>query len=168
MFFVRCLATTAIAALALAGCKSGSSTPTTPTAPTVPTTPAPPAGNVATIRIVYVASTTIRTDLPDSALGCARAEAPTHVHVSWLSFQSFNLNAATNQWELTLTNVPINTRHQLAIADPNVCVENMTGSVTRNVLVNDVRLTDVQTIPNTQPAVLALAFSVASDGRVSP
>jgi hypothetical protein len=146
------------------GCRAdSSSTPTTP--PTTPTSPTP---TTATIRIVYLAATTIRSDLPQSALGCARAEMPTHVHFSWRNYQSVDMIGGVDRWELTATDVPLNTRQILVIADPNMCVENMTGSVTRNVLLNDVRLTDIQTIPNTQPPVQGLGFSVAADGRVTP
>jgi hypothetical protein len=144
-------------ALAVAGCSGGSSGPTTPG----------PAGPQ--LRIVYRASTTLRPDLPPAAQGCARAESPTHVHPSWRDYAAVNMTAVgPDRWEVAFTDAPPNVRLVLVVIDPNECAENLTGSVTRNVFANDVLLTDVQTIPGTQPPVSGLAFTVGSDNRVLP
>jgi hypothetical protein len=107
--------------------------------------------------------------MPPSAAACVLAETPTHVHLSWRNFQGVNMTAVgPDRWETVFTDVPINTRHLVALSDPNACDENPTGSIARDVHANDVRLVDVQPVPNRQPTVPALAFTVAADGRVTP
>jgi hypothetical protein len=67
---------------------------------------------------------------------------------------------------LDLTDAPINTRLTFRVNDQNFCDENPTGAVTRNIIVNDVRLNQNATTPGTgdEPG---FAFTVASDGTVS-
>ena len=74
----------------------------------------------------------------------------------------------SDRWEAVFSDVPVSTRQLIALSDPNACVNNSTGSVTRDVFANDVRLTDVQIIPNIQPSVPGLAFTVTPGGQVSP
>jgi hypothetical protein len=162
MGLLRRDAAAVLLAAASAACSSGSS-PSSPPAPTAPPT------STATVRIVYFASTTIRSDLPADAATCARAEAPTHLHVGWRNYQTVIMTAVgSDRWEAAFTDVPVDTRQLIALSDPNACVENPTGSVTRDVVANDVRLTDVQIIPNIQPAAPGLAFTVSPAGQVTP
>jgi hypothetical protein len=72
-----------------------------------------------------------------------------------------------DRWEISFSDVPANVRQSIRVSDGNACDENPTGAATRNVLANDVLLRDVVPTPGsgTEPG---LAFTVASDGRVTP
>jgi len=72
-----------------------------------------------------------------------------------------------DRWEISFSDVPVNTRQSIRVSDGNVCDENPTGAATRNVFANDVLLTDVVPTPGsgTEPG---LAFTVSSTGRVTP
>jgi hypothetical protein len=158
----RCRLSVVLVAFVSSACGAGTGSPSPPA-------PTPPTSSTATVRIVYLASTTVRNDLPPAAALCARAEAPTHLHVGWRNYQTVMMTAdGSDRWEAVLTDVPVNVRQLIALSDPNACVENDTGSVTRDVFANDVRLTDVQTIPNLQPTAPGLAFTVTASGHVSP
>jgi hypothetical protein len=62
--------------------------------------------------------------------------------------------------------VPVNTRVSIRVNDQNACDENLTGTVTRNVLVNDVRLVQNTTTPGSgdEPG---FAFTIAPNGTIS-
>ena len=138
------------------GC-GGSDGPTTPTN----------SASTATVRIVFMGSTTRQTDLPSSAAACVNGVGPTHTHPSWRSFAGIPLEAVPpDRYEITFTDVPVNTRVTFRVNDQNACDENPTGAVTRNVLVNNIRLIQNTTTPGNgdEPG---FAFTVAPNGNVS-
>lgn len=145
-----------IAVLVAAGCEDSGSSPMSPS------------GATATVRFVYRASTSPRTDLPPSTRECAQAVGRTHIHPSWRGFDRVDLTAVGAEgWEIAFSDVPANARQSIRISDGNVCDENPTGAATRNVFANDVLLTEVVPTPGagTEPG---LAFTVSADGRVTP
>jgi len=112
----------------------------TPLAPIQPTT--------ATVRIVFMGSTTRRSDLPASAQDCVSGVGATHIHPSWRNFAGIPLQPVPpDRYEMTFNDVPIATRVSFRINDQNSCDENPTGAVTRNVFANDVRLAQNATTP---------------------
>lgn len=120
------------------------------------------------MRIVYRASTTLRTDLPASAQPCVQGVGRTHIHPSWRGYAAFTMTAlGADRWEITFDDVPTNLRQAIRVSDGNVCDENPTGAATRNVFANDVLLVEIVPTPGsgTEPG---LAFTVAPDGRVQP
>jgi hypothetical protein len=133
-----------------------------------PADPTPPAGaTTATVRIVFLGATARRGDLPASAAACVTGVGDTHIHSSWRSFAGMPLQAAPpDRYELTFTDVPLNTRVSFRVNDQNACDENPTGAVTRNVLVNDVRLLQNTTTPGNgdEPG---FAFTIATNGSIS-
>ena len=144
-------------AIALAAC-DGSESPSGPT---------PPASTTPIARIAFLGATTRRTDLPASADACVNGVGATHIHPSWRSFTGIPLQAVPpDRYELTFTDVPLNTRVSFRINDQNSCDENPTGAVTRNVLVNDVRLLQNATTPGNgdEPG---FAFTIATNGVIS-
>ena len=145
----------ALVSAACGGDDSGSS----PTATAAATT--------ATVRIVYRAPVTPRTDLPQSAATCVSGVGQTHIHPSWRQFTAIPLQAGSNQWEITFTDVPTAARQSIRVSDGNVCDENPTGAATRGILANDVPLTEIVTTPGSGPEP-GLAFGVDSTGRVTP
>jgi hypothetical protein len=107
-----------------------------------------PSGSTATGRIVFTGSTTRRADLPASALACASGVGVTHTHPSWHNFAAIPMQAVhPDRYEITFTDVPVNTRVSFRVNDQNSCDENPTGAVTRNVFVNDVRVVQNTTTP---------------------
>ena len=121
----------------------------------------------ATLRIVFVGSTTRRSDLPPSAQACVSGAGTTHTHPSWRNFAGIPLQPVPpDRYEITFTDVPINTRVSFRINDQNACDENPTGAVTRNVFVNEVRLVQNATTPGNgdEPGY---ALTVAANGSVS-
>lgn len=150
----------AVAAVLLGvGCGSG-------TAPAPPTSPS--AGGTATVRFVYRASTTPRTDLAVSAQECVRGVGRTHIHPGWRSFERIDMTpVGGDRWEIAFSDVPVGARQSIRVSDGNACDQNATGAATRGVLANDVLLVDIVPTPGsgTEPG---LAFTVAADGRVSP
>jgi hypothetical protein len=111
-----------------------------------PTSPSP--STTATVRIVFLGSTTRRADLPASEQACASGVGVTHAHPSWRSFATVPLQAfPPDRYEITFTDVPIGTRVSFRVNDQNSCDENPTGAVTRNIFANDVRLVQNTTIP---------------------
>ena len=131
------------AALGIAPLGCDDSTPSSPTA-------------TATARIVFMGSTTRRPDLSAPAQACANAAGATHTHPSWRSFAAIPLQPVPpDRYEITFTDVPVNTRVSFRINDQNSCDENPTGAVTRNVLVNDVRLPRLRALQNSRNAAEA-------------
>jgi hypothetical protein len=108
----------------------------------------PAQSTVATVRIVFLGSTTRRSDLPSSAQTCLGGVGPTHIHPSWRGFAATPLQAIPpDRYEITFTDVPTETPVSFRINDQNSCDENLTGAVTRNVFANDVRLIQNTTTP---------------------
>ena len=143
---------TVIVSLALAACDEG---------------PASPSGSTtATVRIVFLGSTTRRSDLPASAQACVAGVGVTHIHPSWRNFEAIPLRAVPpDRYEITFDDVPLATRVSFRVNDQNSCDENPTGAVTRNVFANDVRLVQNTTTPgNGQEPGYAL--TVAANGSV--
>lgn len=144
-----------VLSLALPGC-GGSDEARSPTSPT----------STATVRLVFMGSTMRRTDLPASAGACVNGVGPTHTHPSWRSFAGIPLDAVPpDRYEITFTDVPVNTRVSFRVNDQNACDENPTGAVTRNVFANNIRLIQNTTTPGNgdEPG---FAFSVAPNGSV--
>ena len=127
----------------------------------------PSQSTTATVRIVFLGSTSRRPDLPPSAQACATAVGTTHVHPSWRSFASIPLQAVPpDRYEITLNDVPIGMRVSFRVNDQNSCDENPTGAVTRNVFANDVRLVQNTTTPGNgdEPGY---ALTIAANGGIS-
>jgi hypothetical protein len=120
-----------------------------------------------TVRIVFVGATARRTDLPASALACVDGVGATHAHPSWRNFAGIPLQAVPpDRYEITFTDVPVNTRVSFRINDQNACDENPTGAVTRDVFANGLRLAQNTTTPGAgdEPG---FAFTAAADGTIS-
>jgi hypothetical protein len=150
----------------LAACGGPANGATAVSSPTAPT------GSSATVTISYRASTRPRTDLPPSAQACIVGVGETHVHPSWgENYRALRASGA-ERWELTVNDAPVGPLLTLLVHDGNACDDNATGTVTRNVSVNDVLLTQIVSAPVLFPAGSApepgLAFSVSASGRVSP
>ena len=132
-------------------------------APTAPTSQA----GTATITIVFLGPTTRRIDLAPSAQPCVAGVGATHTHPSWRNFAAIPLQPVPpDRYEITFTDVPVDTRVSFRVNDQNACDENPTGAVTRNVLVNNVRLAQNTTTPGNgdEPG---FAFTMAPNGRIS-
>jgi hypothetical protein len=71
-----------------------------------------------------------------------------------------------DRYEITFNDVPIGTRVSFRVNDQNSCDENPTGTVTRNVFGNDVRLVQNTTTPGSgdEPGY---ALTIAANGTVS-
>ena len=121
----------------------------------------------ATVRIVFMGATARRTDLPASAQACVNGVGATHTHPSWRGFAAIPLQPVPpDRYEITFTDAPVNTRVSFRVNDQNFCDENPTGAVTRNVFVNDVRLTQNATTPGSgdEPGY---AFMVSPTGTIT-
>jgi hypothetical protein len=130
------------------------------------TPPTSPTGTTATIRIVFRGATARRTDLPASAQACVNGVGVTHTHPSWRNFAALPLQPVPpDRYEITLDDVPVDTRVSFRINDQNSCDQNPTGAVTRNVSVNNVDLVQNATTPG-QGDEPGFAFSVTAAGRV--
>ena len=130
--------------------------------PSPPTTPS----TTATVRIVFMGATARRSDLPASAQACVSGVGATHTHPSWRGFAAIPLQPVPpDRYEISFTDVPVNTRVSFRVNDQNACDENPTGAVTRNIFVNDVRLVQNATTPGNgdEPG---FAFTVAPGGAV--
>lgn len=129
--------------------------------------PASPGQSAAvTVRIVFLGSTTRRSDLPASAQACVAGVGATHTHPSWRNFAGIPLQPVPpDRYEITFNDVPIGTRVSFRINDQNSCDENPTGAVTRNVFANDIRLVQNTTTPGNgdEPGY---ALTVAANGTV--
>lgn len=129
-------------------------------APTAPT-------SNAVVRIVFQGPTARRSDLPASAQACVNGVGATHIHPSWREFAGIPLTPVPpGRYELTFSDVPVNTRVSFRVNDQNHCDENPTGAVTRNIFANDVALIQNTTTPGNgdEPGY---AFSVAPNGAVA-
>ena len=127
----------------------------------------PSSTGMATVRIVFVGATARRTDLPASAQACVSGVAATHIHPSWRNFATIPLQPVPpDRYEITFTDVPVNTRVSFRVNDQNACDENPTGAVTRNIFVNEVRLVQNTTTPGNgdEPG---FAFTIAPNGAIS-
>jgi hypothetical protein len=143
----------AVASLAALGCNDDS--------------PMSPSQSSDAIRIVFVGSTTRRSDLPASAQGCAAGVGVTHIHPSWRNFASIPLQAVPpDRYEISFTDVPVGSRVSFRINDQNSCDENATGAVTRNVFANDIRLVQNTTTPGNgdEPGY---ALTIGANGTIS-
>ena len=133
-----------------------------------PSSPAAPSGpGRAVIRLVFQGPTARRLDLPASAQACVDGVGATHTHPSWQDFAAIPLQPVPpDRYQLTINDVPINTRVSFRVNDQNSCDENPTGAVTRNVFVNDVRLIQNTTTPGNgdEPG---FALTISSNGTVS-
>ena len=112
-------------------------------------------------------ATTRRTDLPASAQACVNGVGATHTHPSWRSFAGIPMQPVPpDRYEISFTDVPINTRVSFRVNDQNACDENSTGAVTRSVFANDVRLIQNTATPGNgdEPG---FAFSIAPNGAIS-
>lgn len=121
----------------------------------------------ATVRIVFLGATAQRADLPATALACVSGVGATHTHPSWRGFAAIPLQAVPpDRYEISFTDVPVGTRVSFRVNDHNACDENPTGAVTRNVLVNDIRLVQNTTTPGNgdEPG---FAFTIASNGTIT-
>ena len=147
------LTASAALTLAMVGCDESSN-------------PASP-GQTGTVRIVLLGSTVRRTDLPPAAESCANGVGSTHTHPSWRNFAAIPLQPVPpDRYEISFNDVPINTRVSFRVNDQNSCDQNPTGAVTRNILVNDVRLLQNATTPGNgdEPG---FAFMLAANGTLS-
>lgn len=129
-----------------------------------PSSPTPQPGS---IRIVFMGATARRSDLPSSADACTSGVGATHIHTSWRNFAGIPLQAVPpDRYEITFSDVPVNTRVSFRINDQNACDQNPTGAVTRNVFVNDVRLIQNATTPGNgdEPG---FALTIGSNGTIS-
>src|SRR5215510_7810664 len=127
--------------------------------------PSSPSNQAGSIRVVFMGSTSRRSDLPGFAQACVDGVGATHIHPSWRSFAAIALQPVPpDRYEIAFSDLPVGTRVSFRINDQNACDENPTGAVTRNVLVNDVRLVQNATTPVDEPGY---AFMVARNGTVS-
>jgi hypothetical protein len=153
-----CFVLVAIVISLAAGCDDGSA----------PGSPTPqPGSTTASVRIVFLGATARRSDLPPSAQACVTGVGATHIHPSWRNFDGIPLQPVPpDRYEITFTDVPVNTRVSFRINDQNACDENPTGAVTRNVFGNDVRLAQNATTPGSgdEPG---FAFTIAPNGTIS-
>ena len=127
----------------------------------------PTQSTVATVRFVFLGSTTRRSDLPASAQACVAGVGATHIHPSWRIFAGISLQAVPpDRYEITFADVPVGSRVSFRINDQNSCDENPTGAVTRNVFANDVRLVQNATTPGNgdEPGY---ALTIAGNGSIS-
>ncbi len=119
------------------------------------------------LRIVFLGSTTRRSDLPASAQACVSGVGATHIHPSWRAFAGIPLTPLPpDRYEIAFNDVPVGTRVSFRVNDQNACDENPTGAVTRNVLANDVRLVQNTTTPGNgdEPGY---GLTVAANGTIS-
>jgi hypothetical protein len=120
----------------------------------------------ASVRIVFMGSTARRGDLPSFADACVNGVGMTHIHPSWRSFAAIPLQPVPpDRYEISFTDVPVDTRASFRVNDQNACDENPTGAVTRNIFVNDVRLVQNATTPGNgdEPG---FAFTVTRGGAI--
>jgi hypothetical protein len=112
-------------------------------------------------------ATARRSDLPASAQPCVSGVGATHTHPSWRNFAAIPLQPVPpDRYEISFTDVPVNTRVSFRVNDQNACDENPTGAVTRNVFVNGIRLIQNTTTPGNgdEPG---FAFTIAPNGTIS-
>jgi hypothetical protein len=157
--YARSFVRTTIWAIAAAAMLTSLACDDAPTSASQSTTP--------TVRIVFLGSTTRRSDLPSSVQACVSGVGATHIHPSWRSFAGIPLQPVPpDRYEITFNDLPVGTRVSFRVNDQNACDENPTGAVTRNVFANDVRLVQNTTTPGNgdEPG---FALTVASNGTVT-
>lgn len=128
--------------------------------------PNEPSAATATVRIVFQGATARRTDLPASAQACVNGIGATHTHPSWRAFAAIPLTPVPpDRYEITFDDVPVDTLVSFRVNDQNSCDENPTGAVTRNIFVNDIRLTQNATTPGNgdEPG---FAFTITTAGTI--
>jgi len=133
--------------------------PLSPTAPSSATT--------ANVRIVFIGATARGTDLPASADACVSGVGATHTHPSWRNVATVPMQPVpADRYEISFTDVAVNTRVTFRVNDQNACDQNPTGAVTRDALANDVRLIQNTTTPGNgdEPG---LGITVPASGAVS-
>jgi hypothetical protein len=126
-----------------------------------------PSSSLATVRVVLMGATARRTDLPPSAQACVDGVGATHIHPSWRNFAVIPLQAVPpDRYEISLNDVPVNTRVSFRVNDQNSCDQNPTGAVTRNIFANNLRLVQNTTTPGNgdEPGY---AIVVAANGNIS-
>ena len=151
----RVVMAAAAVSLAALGCDEGSQSPTQP------------GSAMASARIVFAGATARRSDLPLSAQACVNGVGATHIHPSWRGFAAIPLTPVPpDRYEIAFTDVPAGVRVSFRVNDQNACDENPTGAVTRNILVNDVRVMQNATTPGNgdEPG---FAFTIAANGAIS-
>jgi len=129
--------------------------------------PSSPTSQTGSVRIVFMGSTTRRSDLPPFAQTCVNGVGTTHIHPSWRNFAGIPLQPIPpDRYEIAFTDVPVNTRVSFRVNDQNACDENPTGAVTRSVLINDVRLIQNATTPGNgdEPG---FAFTITRSGAIN-
>jgi hypothetical protein len=150
---------TVVCVLAIAASVAGNACDEVPASPRPSSTPR--------VRIVFLGSTTRRSDLPASAQACVSGVGATHIHPSWRSFAGIPLQAVPpDRYEITFDDAPVGARVSFRVNDQNSCDENPTGAVTRNVFANDVRLIQNTATPGNgdEPGY---ALIVAPNGAIS-
>jgi hypothetical protein len=153
----RILAVAAAVSLSAVGCDDTNG----------PGSPTQPASTTTTVRIVFLGSTARRADLPPSAQPCVSGVGATHTHPSWRDFAGIPLQPVSpGRYEISFTDVPVNTRVSFRVNDQNACDENPTGAVTRNVFANDIPLIQNATTPGNgdEPG---FAFTIAPSGTIT-
>jgi hypothetical protein len=133
-----------------------------------PASPTPqPAATTALVRIDFAGATARRTDLPALAQDCVNGVGATHIHPSWRNFAAIPLTPVPpGRYEISFSDVPVNTRVSFRVNDQNSCDQNPTGAVTRNISANGVALMQNTTTPGNgdEPGY---AMSVDSAGRIT-
>ncbi len=122
----------------------------------------------ARVEFVYRAATATDAAVRAAFPNCVAAVGVTHIHPGWRDFVRINLTAiGDDRWEITFTDVPVDSEQRIRISDPNTCNSDPNGASTENVFANGVRLTRIVDTPGngTEPG---LAFSVTADGTVTP
>ncbi len=123
---------------------------------------------MATVRFVYMASTTtdpgVETAFPD----CVQGVSATHIHPGWRGFNAVFMTAmGDDRWEITFSDVPVGEEQRVRVSDPNTCALNPTGASTDGVFANGTLLVRVVDTPGSgvEPG---LSFQVSTDGTVRP
>ena len=122
----------------------------------------------ARVEFVYRAATAADAAVRAAFLDCVAGVGVTHIHPGWRDFFRINLTAVgDDRWEITFTDVPVDSEQRIRISDPNTCDSDPNGASTENVFANGVRLTRIVDTPGNgiEPG---LAFSVTADGTVTP
>ena len=71
-----------------------------------------------------------------------------------------------DRYEISFTDVPVNTRVSFRVNDQNACDQNPTGAVTQDVLANDIRLIRNTTTPGNGDES-GFGITVSSSGAIS-
>jgi hypothetical protein len=140
---------------ALAACNEG------------PRTQPTPAAGFAAVRITFRGATARRADLPASAQACAQGVGATHIHPSWRGFATVPLPAfPPTRYEISFSDVPLDTRVSFRVNDVNWCDRNPTGAVLTDVFANDLPLVQNTLTPGSgdEPGY---AFTIDTAGRVT-